>query len=135
MNQGEEPYWGQGEKKERECDKNRAKFDLRGLYTEARGCLNERGNRLSRALPFGHSGLLGMWPVCGSLLYDIFTFQEPELPATRCRAMSVRWGRQKDQRGLTQQMRPELVLPAEPLLAMGAFDPRTTVFGEVIVAV
>ena len=32
-------------------------------------------------------------------------------------------------------MRPELVFPAEVFFAMGAFDPRTTVLSEVMVAV
>ena len=116
--------------------KTRAKYDLRGLYTEARGCLNERGNRFSKALPLGLFGLLGMLPACGRLLYHTITFEECGLPATRCRAMSVRRrrGRQKPQRGLTPQMRSELVFPAEVVLAMGAFDPRTTMLGEVIVA-
>ena len=106
-------------------------YDLRGLYTGACGCLNERGTWLSDALALGLSGLLGMLPACCRLLYDILTFEEHELPATRCRAMSVRGRRQQE---LTPQMRPELVFPAEVLLAMGASDPRTTVLGEVVVA-
>ncbi len=114
--------------------KTEPKYHLRGLYTEARSCLNEGGNRLSKALPLGLFGLLGMLPACGRLLYDSLTFEEHELPATRCRAMSVRRRHRKAQRGLTPQMRPELVFPAEVVLAMGAFDPRTAVLGEVIVA-
>jgi hypothetical protein len=125
-------------KKERECDKDGTKIRLerplyRGLCLLDR--LNERGNWLSDALPLGLSRLLGMLPAGGKFLYDILTFEEHELPAPRCRAMSVRRRRQKAQRGLTPQMRPELVFPAEVFLAMGAFDPRTTVLGEVIVAV
>lgn len=65
------------------------KYDLRGLCTEVRGCLNERGNRLSEALSLGLSGLLGMRPACGRLLDGTFIFEEPGLPATRYRAMSV----------------------------------------------
>lgn len=76
-----------------------------------------------------------MLPARGRLLYDILTFEEHDLPATRCRAMSVRRRAPKAQRGLTPQMRLQLVFPAETVLAMGAFDPRTTVLGEVIVAV
>ena len=70
------------------------KYDLRGLYTEARGCLNERGARLSKALPLGLVGLLGVLPACGRLLYDILTF-EHGLPATRCRAVSLRGDAEK----------------------------------------
>ena len=125
---------GKAKEKERECDKMGPKYDLRGLYTETHGCLNERGNWLSEALPLSLFGLLGMLSACGRFLYDILTFEEHGLPATSCRAMSVRRRRRKAQRGLTLQMRPELVFPAEVVLAMGAFDPRTTVLGEAIVA-
>ena len=66
------------------------KYDLRGLILKYGDYLNGREGWLPQARRLGLSGLLGTCPTGGRSLHGYFTFERPELVATRYGAMSVR---------------------------------------------